>query len=574
MWRLSEQLDRADPKWAPGRRARVESLQAFTVGDARGWMLLLLGAVVLVLLIACANVANLMLARATVRAREMSIRAAIGATPWRLMRAQLVEGLVLALAATAVGIALAVAATGIIRAWLPANVPRVSTIQIDARVLGVAVLAALVTGVAFAMAPAWFGVRSDLVESLKDGGRSATAGRRGRRLRSLLVVGEIAIAVMLVAGAGLFTGSFIQLMRVDPGFDYHNVLTLDVWLPRERGETFDRAAYAERSRRYDERILEAVAHAPGVEEVATVQGGVPLTGSWSRGKVTLPGRGELTGEGDDIDIRRVTPNYLHLMRIPLIKGRYLTRDDRANAPLVLVINQAAAARYWPGQDALGRQVTIGDNTFTVVGIVGNVHHLGPEIAPRQECYISTAQGESYGGSLVIRTAGDPMAALPAVKAAIWSVNPEERLTGETVTLEGYMDRLIAQRRFNMAVLALFGLLGLVIAAVGVYAVMAYLVAQRTNEIGVRMALGATRGNVLALVLRGAAVLTGAGLAIGGVAAWYLSAGLQTFLFRIRPADLRILGGAVATLALAALAATAIPARRAAGVDPLVALRRE
>ena len=257
-----------------------------------------------------------------------------------------------------------------------------------------------------------------------------------------------------------------------------------------------------------------------------------------------------------------------------MKGRYLSNDDREGSTPVMVINQAAAQRYWPGQEALGQRVKMNDTERVVVGIVGNIHHLGPEIAPRQECYIPMDQEKTYGVNLVIRTGGDPMAVLPAVKAAIWSVNREQRLTGDTVTLERYMDRLIAQRRFNMAVLALFGVLGLVIAAVGIYGVMAYVVAQRTNEIGVRMALGATRGNVVSMVLRRAGMLMLLGLAIGAAGAWYLSAGLKSFLFEVQPNDLGIFAAALAVLGSAGLLASALPARRAASVDPLIALRSE
>jgi putative ABC transport system permease protein len=573
MKRLSEQLDEKDPKWAPGRRARVITLHEFLVGKVRGWMLMLLGAVVLVLLIACANVANLMLVRATGRTREMGIRAALGASPWRLVRALLVEGVVLALAGAALGIALAFGGVAILRAWLPAGLPRVASIGIDARVLAMAVAAAVATGLFFGIVPALQSARPDLVGSLKEGGRSATAGGRAHRVRSILVVAEVALAVILLVGAGLFTGSFVRLMRVDPGFDYHHVIALNVGLRIMSGQKFD-DDFAARGGQYVRQIVDAVSRVPGAQMVATVSGGLPLTGSWSRTGVELPGRGKLEGEGDDIDRRSVSPNYLQLLRIPLLKGRYLTDDDRAGATPVLVINQAAAQRYWPGQEALGQRITINQKERTVVGVVGNIHHLGPETAPRQECYIPIAQDRQFGSSLVIRTAGDPMAVLPAVKAAIWSVNREQRLTGDTVTLERYMDRLIAQRRFNMAVLALFGVLGLVIAAVGIYGVMAYVVAQRTSEIGVRMALGATRGNVVTMILGRAGVLMAAGLAIGGAGAWYLSAGVRTFLFEVKPNDLGIFAGALAILAAAGLLASALPARRAASVDPLVALRSE
>jgi putative ABC transport system permease protein len=573
MKRLSEQLDEKDPKWAPGRRARVITLHESLVGKVRGWMLMLLGAVVLVLLIACANVANLMLVRATGRSREMGIRAALGASPWRLVRGLLVEGVLLALGGAVLGVALASGGVAILRAWLPAGLPRVASIGIDQRVLLAAIGAAVVTGLLFGIVPALQARRPDLAGSLKEGGRSATAGGRAQRLRSILVVAEVALAVILLVGAGLFTGSFVRLMHVDPGFDYHNVIALNVGLRLLPGQKFDED-YRIRSAEYTRQVVDAVGRVPGVQAVGTVSGGLPLTGSWSRTRVELPGVGKLEGEGDDIDRRSVTSNYLQVLRIPLLKGRYLSADDREGATQVVVINQAAAQRYWPGQEALGQRIKISDKERIVVGIVGNIHHLGPEVAPRQEGYIPVAQDRQFGSALAVRTAGNPLAVLPAVKAAIWSINKEQRFTGDAVTLERYMDRLIAQRRFNMAVLALFGMLGLVIAAVGIYGVMAYVVAQRTNEIGVRMALGATRANVVTMVLRRAGALMALGLAIGGAGAWFLSAGVKSFLFEVRPNDLGIFSAALAVLACAGLLASALPARRAATVDPLVALRSE
>jgi putative ABC transport system permease protein len=573
MWRLSEQLDAQDPKWAPGRRARVVTLHEHLVGKVRGWMLMLLGAVVLVLLIACANVANLMLVRATGRSREMGIRAALGASPWRLVRGLLVEGVMLSFGGALLGLVLASGGIAILRAWLPAGLPRVASIGVNFRVLFTAIAAAVLTGLVFGIVPALQSVRPDLVGSLKEGGRSATAGGRAQRLRSILVIAEVAIAVILLVGAGLFTGSFVRLMQVDPGFDYHNVVALDVGLRLLPGQKFD-DDYAKRSGQYTAQIVEAVSRVPGALMVGAVSGGLPLTGSWRRTSVTLPGRGELKGEGDDVDERGVTANYLELMRVPLLKGRRLSTDDREGSPLVTVINQAAAQKYWPGQEALGQHITMNDKDLVVVGIVGNIHHLGPEIPPRQECYRPLAQDRQFGAALVIRTAGDPMAVLPAIKAAIWSVNREQRLTGDTFTLERYLDRLIAQRRFNMAVLALFGVLGLVIAAVGIYGVMAYVVAQRTNEIGVRMALGATRGNVVSMILRRAGALMGLGLLVGGVGAWYLGAVIKSFLFDVQPNDVGIFAGALLVLAVSGLLASLLPARRAATVDPLIALRSE
>jgi predicted permease len=570
MNRVAEALDRQHPKWSPGWRTKVIPLQEHLVGKVRAWMLMLLGAVALVLLIACANVANLMLARATVRQREMGIRAALGASRWRLVRGLLVEGLLLSLSGAAVGLLLAYVGVETIRAWLPAGLPRVAAIAIDLRVLLAATGAAVLSGIFFGIVPALQSSRPDLTSALKDSGRSSTAGAGSQRVRGALVVAEVALAVVLLVGAGLFIGSFVRLMRIDTGFDYSGVLALSV-SPRVEPGKFDEAMKATRT--YVPRMQEAVRHVPGVMMVGTVSGGLPLTGSWSRTSVELPGRGELEGD-DAVDRRIVSPEYLQTLRIPLIRGRMIQPSDTQSSQQIVVINEAAAKKYWPGDDALGKRITINQTERVVVGIVGDIRHLGPEQPARQEAYIPFLQDSSLGATLAIRTHGDPLAVLPAVKAAIWSVNPEQRLTSETVTLEGYMDRLIAQRRFNMALLALFGGLGLVIAAVGIYGVMAYVVAQRTSEIGVRMALGATRGNVIGMVLKRAALLMALGLALGGGAAWALSRNVESFLFQTEPTDLRIFVAALSVLTLAGLAASALPARRAASVDPLVALRHE
>ena len=572
MNRIAAALDAQYPKWSPGRRARVVSLHHHLVGRVRGWMLLLLGAVALVLLIACANVANLMLARATSRAREMGIRAALGAGRWRLVRGLLIEGLVLSLAGAVVGVLLAYVAVEIIRAWMPANVPRVADIGIDLRVLGATIAAAVLTGITFGLVPAFHSSRPDLSAALKDTGRSTTAGKSTQWLRNALVVAEVALAVVLVAGSGLFVGSFARLMRVDLGLDPHNVLVLNVSVRVVQG---DWKSAMKQGNAYVQQMLDAVRVVPGVREAAAVSGGLPLTGSWSRNSITIPGRPAADGD-NSIDRRLVTPNYLQALRIPLVRGRYLNDADRQGGQMVMVINQTAAAKYWPDQDAIGQRATINSIDRTVVGVVADIRHLGPESPPRQEAYIPFDQEDNIGGTLVMRTAGDPLAVLPAVKAAIWSVNREQRLSSDTVTLDAYMDRLVAQRRFNMALIGLFGVLGLVIAAVGIYGVMTYLVAQRTNEIGVRMALGATRGKVVSMILRRASILVAAGLAIGTAVALPLSTALQvkSFLFQVEPTDKLIYGVALATLALAGLLASAVPARRAASIDPLTALRHD
>jgi len=270
----------------------------------------------------------------------------------------------------------------------------------------------------------------------------------------------------------------------------------------------------------------------------------------------------------------VTPDYLQSLRIPLIRGRYLSTEDTETSQPVVVINQTAAKKYWPDTDALGQRMKINSVDLTVVGIVADIRHLGLEVPPRQEAYLPLSQNGVIGMTLVLKTRDDPMALLPGVKTAIWSVNKEQRVLGDTFTLEQYLDKLIAQRRFNMTLLAMFGVLGLVIAAVGLYGVMAYIVAQRTNEIGIRMALGASPANVVSMVLGRAGLLMSAGLLIGGVVAWYGSATVKTFLFEIQPNDVRVLVGAIVALSAAGLFASAVPARRAASIDPLEALRHQ
>lgn len=575
MNRLMQSLRGQYPDWTTNA-VHVISLHHHLVRRVRPWMLMLLGAVGVLLVIACANVANLMLARATARAREIGIRAALGASRWRLIRGLLVEGVVLSSSGAIVGLALAYAGVQLIKAWLPTGLPRVAAIAIDLRVLVAASAAALLTGILFGIVPALHSSRPDLASTLKESSRSSTTGAGGHRLRNVLVVAEVALAVVLLVGAGLFSGSFLQLIRVDPGFDYRNVLAFNVGLRGTPGLKPGTPAFEQemqKSRAYVHQVVDAVRRLPGVQMAAAVQGGLPLTGSWSRTRLELPGK-PVFRDDDSIDVRTVTPDYLQLLRVPLRRGRYLAATDNEGAEAVVVVNEAAAKKYWPGQEVLGQRVRINDRDRVVVGVVADIRHLGPETPARQECYIPYAQFTNSGGTVVVRTTGDPLAVLPAAKSAVWAINPEQRFSADVFTMEGYMDRLIAQRRFNMAMLVLFGVLGLVITAAGIYGVMAYLVEQQTSEIGLRMALGATPGGVVSMVLRRASVLIVIGLAIGAAVAWSLSSSVQAFLFETKSGEARIFALALTVLTMAGLVASGVPARRAARVDPLVALREE
>jgi predicted permease len=573
MKRVAAAVDAANPGFNslnPGGNVRVQTLHEMMVGRVRSWMLMLLGSVTLLLVIACANVANLMLARATVRGREIGLRAALGASRWRLTRELLVEGVLLSFAAAAIGILLSMWGVRALTGWMPEGIPRVADIAIDLRVLAATVVAAVITGITFGLVPALQGARPNLVDALHAGGRASTAGANTRRLRGALVVVEVALAVVLVVGASLFTASFVKVARIDPGFDYHGILALSVGVP------FEPAKYPEaiqRGRPYVERMIESVRAVPGVGAVEAVSGGLPLSGGRITMTVVLPGRPPLTGDDGEMDTRVVTPGYLQMLGIPLIRGRYLSAGDLAGSPQVIVVNESAARKYWPGEDPIGQRIRVEGAERTVVGIVGDIRHSGPEIPPQQEGYVPLAQQAILQATLVMRPSS-PSQVLPAVKAAIWTVNREQVLFTDRVTLDSYMDGLIAQRRFNMALLALFGMLGLVICAVGIYGVMAYIVSQRTREIGVRMALGASRGTVVRMVLRNSGLLVAIGLALGSAGAWYASGAARAFLFELDARDPRAFAVSIAVLALSALVATAVPARRAAGVDPMIALRAE
>ena len=559
----------ANPDWNKGTLFGVRPLHDHIVGArTTQWMLMLLGAVGIVLVIACANVANLLLARASAREREVGIRAALGAGRWHLLRQLMVESLVLAAVGTALAIGLAWWAVGVIKSAIPAGVPRVSAIAIDLRVLAAAAVLSLATGTLFGIVPALQLSRPDLTQALKEGTRGASVGRARRRLRSALVVVEVALAVVLLVGAALFIGSFRTLMHIDPGFRPDHVLTASVY-PRLSPQATGGPPPSASAQFAD--VVERIAGVPGVTHASAISGGMPLGGAMSITTIGIPGR-TLERPDNSISIRQVTPDYQQAMGIPLRRGRLFTGADRDGAAPVVILNESAAKKYFPGEDAVGKQVAINGDRM-IVGVVGDVYQSSLEVEPRTEAYVPVAQSRTLGGELVIRTSGDPYAVLSAVRSASLAVFPDVPLRNVR-TMDEVIGRLVAQRRFNMLMIGLFGVLGLVISAVGIYGVMAYLVAQREREIGVRMALGASRGTVVAMVLRTAGVLVVIGLVIGGAAAWSLGGAAKAFLFKIDATDPRVYAVAIGLLVSAALLATVIPARRAASVDPLVALRAE
>ncbi len=566
---ISAALKAAHPQWNGNTLAGLRPLRDHIVGArTRQWMLMLLGAVGIVLLIACANVANLLLARASSREREVGIRAALGAGRWRLIRGLLVESLLLSVVGTVLALLAAWWGVNVLRTAMPDGVPRLSTIAVDLRVLGVAALVSLVTGVLFGIVPALQLSRPNLTNALKEGARGASSGVAQQRMRSALVVAEVALAVVLLVGAALFIGSFRTLMKIDPGFNPDHVLTASLQPRVDRSVAG--AAFPDFAPQLED-IVTRLRQVPGITHASAISGGMPMGGSMSSTSITVPGR-TLEGRNGSISIRRITADYHDAIGIPLRQGRLFNATDRAGSQNVVIINESAAKVLFPGENAVGKTVGVnGDRT--VVGVVGDVYQSSLETDPGAEAYIPLTQGRVTFAELVIRTSGNPLEVVGSVKTAVLGVLPDVPLRNVR-TMEQVLGRQVAQRRLNMLLLGLFGLLGLVISAVGIYGVMAYLVAQRTREIGVRMALGATRSKVVQMVLTRAGVLVVIGLIVGGVGAWYLSATAKTFLFRMETTDWRVFASAIGALAAAALLASAIPARRAAGVNPIDALRSE
>jgi putative ABC transport system permease protein len=534
------------------------------VGTARTWMVMLLGAAAFVLLIACANVANLVLAHATARVRELTVRAALGASRARVARQLLAESLLLSTLGAAAGLAAAWWGLTLLSAAMPATIPRAADIGLDLRVLGFTTLVAVTTGILCGVLPALQGSRVDLVTGLKDGSATGATPRSSQRARHALAWAEIALAVVLLVGAGLFISSFARLLQVDRGFDPSGVTSFAVTLPRTSGE--DRTLMPA--------VLDAVRGVPGVEVALAAGSSAPYEGGFSSFEVRIAGRSlEPGSDGEQIRFRRVSDGYVELLRIPIRRGRAFTPADASGPPIALV-NEAAAREFWPDGDAVGGRFTVERVTYEVVGIVGDIRYFNPALPPAPEVFLHYRHGQ-FGASatFILRTPGGGADVAPAVKAAIWSVAPERAIRNVT-TAETSFGRVTAARRFNMLLMSLFAALALVIAATGIYGVIAFVVGQRTREIGIRVALGARSGEVVGQFVRQGAVVLLTGIAAGGVGAWALAHTVEAFLFEVQPRDPLVFGAVALVLAGVGLVACWIPARRAARVDPLTALRAE
>jgi predicted permease len=560
------------PAWFVDRGVAVQSLQDAVVGPAKSWMLLLLASVTFVLLIACVNVANLQIARAAARSRDVAVRAALGASRWRIVRGLFTESLLLSAAGTALGVAFAVWGVHVLRTSLPANLPRLNEVAVNYRVLFVAACTSI--AVAVGVTPIWQSP-TRVGASLRKSGRSGGVGDSRGRLRTGLLIAEVALAVVLLVGSGLFITSFVALMRVDLGFDIDHVLSVDLSpSTRIRGTDLTPIAGSITA------AFDAVRRLPGVQSSALVSGTPPLLGGVDRSSVTVPGKPPFNDPDDSPDDKSITPAYFNVLGVPLVAGRFFSDDDLADgAEPVVILNDTAAARYFGQENPIGATIGVSGGDvpgFTVVGVVRAIRLQGPETEARPEIYLPLNWHHGRGSplmTLLLRTVARPEAFAQTARVAVKTASPALAVP-DPIPYADLFGRLVAQRKFNMVVLALFGLLAITIAAAGIYGVMAHLVEQRTQEIGVRLALGAEPARVLRMVLSRAAWCLTIGMAIGLAGGWMLSQSVRAFLFRIDAHDVRVYIAAAALLMAAGLAAALIPARRAARVDPVIALRAQ
>jgi putative ABC transport system permease protein len=573
---LARRIDEAwDPPGFPVTLAMVTTpLREAIIGDVRTPLLVLLAAVGFVLLIACVNVANLLLARASTREAEIAVRTAIGAGRSRIIGQLVTESVVLGLLGGLLGLVLALWGTAAIVGMQPGDLPRISEVRVDGAVIAFTFGISLVAALLFGMLPALQSASMNPYDALREAGRSQVGSRRSQRLRTGLVVAEIAFAVLLLAGAGLLIRSFATLMDVDPGFRSEGLLTFPVGLP---GGTYPDDA---RRSMFVEQYLERVRALPGVAEAAAVSA-APLAAGTLRVGFSIEGEGEVSSE-QVMDIRVVTPGYFRLMGIPLRGGRDVEPSDRAGTQPVAVVSEAAVRRYFRDGDPIGRTITMGwardaqpdGVTATIVGVVADVklYELGE--APLPTVYFPHAQVGVPGMSIIVRAAGaNPLLPVPGLRDELRALDPNLPLD-DVQLVDDILADSVAQPRFYMMLLLLFAGVAVILAAVGIFGVMSFAVAQRRREIGIRMALGAPHASVLRLVLREGMLVTAVGIAIGLTAAVALTRVMESLLYGVAATDAVALVGATLILAATALLASCLPARRAASLDPLLALRAD
>lgn len=565
---IAGQLAQGYPKENAGRGARVQYFRELLVGDIRPMLWLLFAAVGVILLIACANLANLLLARGLARQKEIAVRAALGASRWRLIRQLLTETTVIGLLGGAGGLLIAYwSLYGLLK--LPQGFVNTTSARLDGRVLLFAFAVSVITGWLFGLIPALQLARPDLQSFLKEGARGSGEGSRWNRVRGGFVVAQVALSLVMLVSAGLLIRSFDKLLRVNVGFRPEQLLTLEYRLPRTK--------YKEPAAQWNfhHQLVEQLQQVPGVQSASLVRG-LPFSGNGGTTAIVLPDReAPPQGQEPEVMFNTAMPNYFETIGIPLLKGRLFGNEDQANTPGVVVINQTMANRFWPNQDPLGKQVKFaGDGpTATVIGVVGDAKHYWLEEEQKPQMYDSYSQDPGLFATVVIRTSVEPLSLTEPVRQALWRVDADQPMW-KIRTVEFLVNRSTADRRFLMALMGIFAVLALLLTIIGLYGVISYLVNQRTQEIGIRMALGAQMRDIMRMVLKQGMMLVLTGVGLGLAAAWLLTRLMSRLLYQVSATDPLTFVAISLLLVTVALLACYIPARRAAQVDPLVALRYE
>jgi predicted permease len=570
---IAARLAQQYPIYNMRRGAVVVQLHEQVVGDIKPALLVLLGTVAFVLLIACANVANLLLARAAVRQKEIALRLALGASRSRLTRQFLTESVLLAILGGGLGLLLAFASIRILGTFIPPSISQIQTISIDGSVLIFTALIAVLTGIAFGLAPAIHGSHMNLNDTLKEGGRDSAGGIKGHRARGVLVIGEVAISFVLLIGAGLLISSFLHLRNLDPGFRADHLLTMKVDLSEVK--------YPDRDRRaafFDE-VIRRVRILPGVQSTA-VADNLPLTYNGDSMFISVEGLPDPPPDQQpDVVYRVVGPEYFATMGIPMISGRDFTDQDKGDSKDVVVISEKTAQHFWPGQDPIGKRLKPGSSTSKapwreVIGIVKDVRQNDLIAPPKMQMYLNYRQLKNIpANALVVRTSIEPMSLAGSVRNAIWSVDKDQTVA-DIETMDHIVADAVARQRFSMFLLGFFAAVALLLASVGIYGVMSYSVAQRTREIGIRMALGARRTDVLQMTVKEGMKLVGAGMLFGVAAAFILTRLMASLLYGISATDPATFVGISLVILAVAVLASYVPALRATRVDPVVALRAQ
>jgi putative ABC transport system permease protein len=555
-----------------GYGVNVVGLHDQVVGKVRPALLVLMGAVAFVLLIACANVANLLLASAAAREREIAIRTALGAGRRRLVRQLLTESVLLFLLGGAAGVAVAYWGLRVLLALSPPDLPRLDAVGIDARVLAFTFGVSLLTGLLAGLVPALQPSVKELSDSLKEGGRGSTAGRGSGRLRDLLVVSEVALSLVLLVGAGLMIASFVELKRVDLGFDPNRLLTMQLQLPGAKYKEPPQAVA------FSDDLLGRAATAPGVRSVGAITT-LFLSDLANSTNFSIEGRPDFSPtERVEVPFDSISPNFFEVVRTPLLRGRSFTDADRDGTTPVVIVNETMAKRFWPGEDPVGKRIKYGTADtespwLTIVGVVGDMRRTGFDESVRCETFLPLAQNPAWRLTIVARAAGDPAPLAATLRDQVKADDPDEPDIA-VKTVDELLGDMVSHRRLTMLLFGVFAGLALLLAAVGIYGVMSYAVTQRTHEIGVRMALGAQVSDVVRMVVGKGMALALGGIAAGLVAAFALSRVMSSLLYGVSATDPLTFGGVALLLALVALLACYIPARRATRVEATIALRYE